>query len=494
MWCKAKNYFKHGAKFLRHGRRYGLETKMNLVPALCSFQETNLEHDGNALNAARRLRFSSRNAGVAGGTGLSNPFPLRIRPRPPRQTSRMAVGKLDRIEVFMTEPEQEFQQLIKHYIELLRKAKTADDAWHSLIELDVKALPILQQYAASEPDDDIRARLVNIVWEYRRPETVSFLAQMLNDRSKAVWKSAINGLLAIGSADLLTVLKTARARASGERAEYIDEAISQIGEPWVGRHGQPPPATTSVQDGEQRMDIGTKMGLKRYVDDEHKPVIIPKKTVKDEKQRMPFLLKVLVIILVIWMALAIAIPVLAPGRHRVCHDLAIMHNLQVALDNYLANYGTYPVQPGKRGFTIDDGTVPYDTGYYQTECAPVGKEANGRENNSALIKVLFDTNYLDKDKTILENGNLVDSYGTPFIFRFLVLPMTDINNNPIPGKLTENVYIWSYGPDKKNWIYATPNFTNAANNPTGGGPALYDLIELNNMRTGDGGDNICTWR
>ena len=60
----------------------------------------------------------------------------------------------------------------------------------------------------------------------------------------------------------------------------------------------------------------------------------------------------------------------------------------------------YPIQTGKCGPNLDSGTVPYDLGYYQTECTPVGKEANGKENNSTLINVLIDNGYLCLEKKL----------------------------------------------------------------------------------------------
>jgi len=135
---------------------------------------------------------------------------------------------------------ENYAELIAHYIERLRKPETSEDAGHSLEELeflDVQALPILQQYAVSEKDEDIRADLTEIVWrQYRRPESVPFLAQMLNDPSRKVWKAAIDGLVALGTDDALVALKTARGGASAEQFEYIDEAIDQIenSEAWPG--------------------------------------------------------------------------------------------------------------------------------------------------------------------------------------------------------------------------------------------------------------------
>jgi len=97
-------------------------------------------------------------------------------------------------------------------------------------------LPILEQYAVSEQDEDVRAILVEAVWQYRRPESIPFLAQMLKDPSKKVWKAAIDGLVTFGTDDALLALKTAKARTSAKQLEYIDEAIDQLENPeaWPG--------------------------------------------------------------------------------------------------------------------------------------------------------------------------------------------------------------------------------------------------------------------
>jgi HEAT repeat protein len=123
---------------------------------------------------------------------------------------------------------ENYTELIAHYIRI--------GEWNRLDELDSQALPILQQYAVSEQDEDVRAILVEAVWQYRRPESIPFLAQMLNDPSKNVWKAAIDGLVTLGTDDALLALKTAKASASAKQFEYIDEAIDQLENPeaWPG--------------------------------------------------------------------------------------------------------------------------------------------------------------------------------------------------------------------------------------------------------------------
>jgi HEAT repeat protein len=131
---------------------------------------------------------------------------------------------------------ESYSEIIAGYIDDLRKDKTLMGVCNPLEDLDAQALPVLQKFAVSEQDKDIRAYLVDVVWQYRRPESIPFLAQMLSDSSREVWKRALDGLVALGTDDALAALKTARTRASSNEREYIDEAIDQLENPeaWPG--------------------------------------------------------------------------------------------------------------------------------------------------------------------------------------------------------------------------------------------------------------------
>jgi len=122
-------------------------------------------------------------------------------------------------------------------IERLRKDGGPFAGCSPLEELDPQ---VLQPYAISEPDEDIRAYLVEVIYEHRRPDSAPFLARMLNDPSKEVWKAALNGLVLLGLPVVrgglgidaaLVALKAARTGASAEQLECIDEAIDLIEHP-----------------------------------------------------------------------------------------------------------------------------------------------------------------------------------------------------------------------------------------------------------------------
>ena len=138
---------------------------------------------------------------------------------------------------FWGRPVEYTAEFIANYIELLRTEGGPSEGCSPLEEVDPQ---LLQPYAISEQDEDVRAYLVEVIWEHRRPDSAPFLARMLNDPSKKVWKVALDGLVLLGLPVVegglgidaaLVALKAARAGASAERIEYIDEAIDEIEHP-----------------------------------------------------------------------------------------------------------------------------------------------------------------------------------------------------------------------------------------------------------------------
>lgn len=138
--------------------------------------------------------------------------------------------------VYWGRPVEYSAEFVAQYIERLRK-EGPPDGCSPLEEVDPQ---VLQPYAISEPDEDVRAYLVEVIWEHRRSDSAPFLARMLNDPSKKVWKVALDGLALLGLPVLegglgidaaLVALKAARTGASAEQLEYIDEAIDLIEHP-----------------------------------------------------------------------------------------------------------------------------------------------------------------------------------------------------------------------------------------------------------------------
>ena len=125
----------------------------------------------------------------------------------------------------------------KSYVEFyLSKLRAGDfeTAFHSLREAGRSVIPILIDEFRKERDASVRAELVAIIWNHRQPETVGFLAEALSDSDAKVWRSALDGLVALASPATLEVLKTALSRQLPSKKqtdqfhEWVKEAITQI--------------------------------------------------------------------------------------------------------------------------------------------------------------------------------------------------------------------------------------------------------------------------
>ena len=105
-----------------------------------------------------------------------------------------------------------------------------DDAFHVLIEADKAIIPLLVQHFTTRASCADRARIIEVVWQHRDKETIPFLASALRDPNLDVWKSALDGLVAIGGIESHDALVEFRSElsADSERASWADEAIGQI--------------------------------------------------------------------------------------------------------------------------------------------------------------------------------------------------------------------------------------------------------------------------
>jgi HEAT repeat protein len=109
-----------------------------------------------------------------------------------------------------------------------------DAAYHGLIELPSRLLPDLEEAYRGEADPEIRALIVEAIWQHRSPSSVDFLAVALEDPHPDVWKQALDGLVIIASPESRKVLELAKSGAAGQDAilrGWIEEAIAQIDEP-----------------------------------------------------------------------------------------------------------------------------------------------------------------------------------------------------------------------------------------------------------------------
>jgi hypothetical protein len=126
-------------------------------------------------------------------------------------------------------------EYVEFYLDKLRRGKF-EIAFHGLTEAGCSVIPHLIATFRREHSADIRAELVNIIWNHRQPETASFLAEALNDQDPKVWKCALDGLVTLASPAALQILQTASAqmlpneRQTEEFRKWLSEAITQIQE------------------------------------------------------------------------------------------------------------------------------------------------------------------------------------------------------------------------------------------------------------------------
>lgn len=109
-----------------------------------------------------------------------------------------------------------------------------DGAFFGLLEMGHEVLPALIEMFRTENDCEARAFLVEVVWQYRQPSTISFLEEALRDTNPDVWRQALDGLVMLASPSALDALRSARARPFASQQEvddfrqWIDEAIEQV--------------------------------------------------------------------------------------------------------------------------------------------------------------------------------------------------------------------------------------------------------------------------
>jgi HEAT repeat protein len=124
---------------------------------------------------------------------------------------------------------------VEFYLEKLRQGEF-EAAFHGLTEAGRSVIPCLVDAFRQERSPSIRAELVSIIWNHRRPEAAGFLAEALNDLDPKVWKSALDGLVTLASPAALQILQAASNRElpnkkqTEEFRKWVSEAIAQVQE------------------------------------------------------------------------------------------------------------------------------------------------------------------------------------------------------------------------------------------------------------------------
>jgi HEAT repeat protein len=109
-----------------------------------------------------------------------------------------------------------------------------EDSFFGLLDLGPVALPFLMGEADKPENKTIRARLVEVIWQYRSVHAIPFLDKALRDSDPAVWKTALDGLVAIDGPDSVQAVRMAIEDVergtiqNGLTKEWLVEALEQI--------------------------------------------------------------------------------------------------------------------------------------------------------------------------------------------------------------------------------------------------------------------------
>ena len=110
---------------------------------------------------------------------------------------------------------------VRYFLDHLEEENT----FHSLLEAGDGLIPRLKARFALERDPTHRTALVELIWQYRNPAVIPWLARVLDDPDDDVWQEALNGLVTFGAADMI---RAALSDASPVKREWLEEALEQI--------------------------------------------------------------------------------------------------------------------------------------------------------------------------------------------------------------------------------------------------------------------------
>jgi len=105
---------------------------------------------------------------------------------------------------------------------------TEEQSFFALIGVADVILPRLEAAYWEDPSPERREAIIRIIWEYRNPASLAFLAQVLDDPADSVWQEALNGLVAIGGCEARDLLQSALSKSDPKKQGWIVEAIEQV--------------------------------------------------------------------------------------------------------------------------------------------------------------------------------------------------------------------------------------------------------------------------
>ncbi len=111
-----------------------------------------------------------------------------------------------------------------------------EDAFFGLLDMGPEIIPELVQLFKRGKDNRLRAFLLNVIYEFRQPNVIPFLGEALFDPEPLIWKTGLDGLVALACPEAIEFLRSARIRAfpkknqAEEFQRWLEEAIEQAEE------------------------------------------------------------------------------------------------------------------------------------------------------------------------------------------------------------------------------------------------------------------------
>jgi hypothetical protein len=110
----------------------------------------------------------------------------------------------------------------------------SEDAFFRLLHLERESLPILAGAFRRASRPELRAKIIEVVWQLRWLEAIPLLVEAVRDPADSVWKEGLNGLVAIGGDAGFKALQDLQREhalpspSGATKLEWIEEALQQI--------------------------------------------------------------------------------------------------------------------------------------------------------------------------------------------------------------------------------------------------------------------------
>ena len=130
-----------------------------------------------------------------------------------------------------SEDARAFLEKKKTLLDYVRQLRSNDNAYHCLLEFTGDIAECLIAIFKEESDSTTKAQIIEILWRRQQDSHIlSFLCGALRYEDPVIWKAALDGIVSVGGAKSLSILKDSlREDGLGEiKKQWIAEAIDQI--------------------------------------------------------------------------------------------------------------------------------------------------------------------------------------------------------------------------------------------------------------------------